>query len=129
MKKQTLCKFLLILLPLAAVILTALPNAVVMRFYAGPNGYFLREVSGFSRTLVGYGQVFPGLAGICAGITVIFALRGPDRKRVRSFAAAGFVFWCLSSMVGGITWIGVGAAALLGVTAGIAHYLCEEKTV
>lgn len=129
MKKQTVCKFLLILLPLGAVILTALPNAVVMRFYAGPNGYFLREVSGFSRTLVGYGQVFPGLAGISAIISVIFALRGPDVKRVRSFAAAGAVFWCLSGMLGGITWIGVCAAAVLGLTAGLAHYLCEEKAV
>lgn len=129
MKKEKICKFLLILLPLAAVILTALPNAVQMRFFAGPNGYFLREVSGFSRTLVGYGQVFPGLAGTSAIISVIFALRGPDLRRVRSFSAAGAVFWCLSGMLGGITWIGVCAAVLLGLTAGFAHYLCGEKTV
>lgn len=129
MKKQTVCKCLLILPALSAVILTALPNAVQMRFFAGENGYFIKYVSGFSRILVGYGQVFPGLAGTCAIISVIFALRGPDLKRVRSFAAAGAVFWCLSGMLGGITGIGICAAVLLGITAGLAHFLCEEKAI
>lgn len=118
---------LLILLPALAVILTAMPGAVVMRFFAGGNGFFLEKVSGFSRILVGYGQIFPGLAGTAACCAAIFALRGPDAKRVRSFAAAGAIFWCIAGLQSGFTIISMGAAILLAVTAGIAQLLCREE--
>ena len=130
MKKRKTLSALLFFFPLAAVILTAMPGAMVMRFYAGPgNGYFLREVSGFARVLIGYAQPFSFMAGTSAIVTAVFALRGPDLKRVRSFAAAGTVFWCIAGLMGGFTWIGVGAAVLLTATAGLAHFLCKEKTL
>ena len=130
MKNKKFFSVLLVILPAIAAILTAMPGAVVMRFYAGPgNDYFLREVSGFARVLIGYAQPFPFLAGTSAIVTVIFALRGPDIKRVRSFAAAGAVFWCIAGVMGGFTWIGVGAAVLLAATAGLAHFLCKEATI
>lgn len=128
MEKRKVYMILLVLLPLLAVILTAMPGAMVMRFYAGPgNGYFLREVSGFARVLIGYAQPFPFMAGTSAIVTVIFALRGPDIRRVRSFAAAGAVFWCIAGIMGGFTGYGIGAMALLAVTAGLAQWLSKEE--
>jgi len=128
MKKRKAISTLLFLLPLLAVILTAMPGAMVMRFYAGPgNEYFLREVSGFARVLIGYAQPFPFMAGTAGIVTVIFALRGPDIKRVRSFAAAGAIFWCIAGGMGGFTGLGIGAMVLLALTAGLAHWLCKEE--
>lgn len=130
MKKRKILFVLLFILPLLAVILTAMPGAMVMRFYAGPgNGYFLREVSGFARVLIGYAQPFPFLAGTAAIVTVIFALRGPDIKRVRSCAAAGAIFWCIAGIMGGFTGYGIGSMLLLAITAGLAHHLCKEKAL
>ena len=130
MKKRKIHSVLLVLLPLLAVILTATPGAMVMRFYAGPGkDYFLREVSGFARVLIGYAQPFPFLAGSSAIVTVIFALRGPDMKRVRSFAAAGAIFWCIAGLMGGFTGYGIGAMVLLAVTAGLAQWLSKGETV
>ena len=129
MKKRKRYSILLILLPLLAVLLTAMPGAMVMRFYAGPgNGYFLREVSGFARVLIGYAQPFPFLAGAAAIVTCMFALRR-DWKRVRSFAAAGTVFWCVAGLMGGFTGYGIGAMLLLAGTAGLAQWISGEERV
>lgn len=56
---------LLYLLPLAAVVLTALPWCVKMRFL-GENGYFIEYFSGFSLVPPGYALWSPMLTGICA---------------------------------------------------------------
>ena len=72
MNKRKIQNILLILLPLLAVILHALPTAVVYRVYLG-SGYVLRQASGFDRTIVGYGAFLPYLAGIDACICVVSA--------------------------------------------------------
>lgn len=126
MKKQKYLSILLIILPALAAVLTAMPGAVVMRFFAGENGYFLEKVSGFNRILVGYGQVFPGAAGCSAIVTTLFAIIGRDMKRIRSFAFAGAIFWCIAGIQGGFAGLGIGAMLLLAATGVIANYLCRE---
>lgn len=96
MNKRKIQNILLILLPLLAVILHALPTAVVYRVYLG-SGYVLRQASGFDRTIVGYGAFLPYLAGIDACICVacgVLRLRETDLRftqRLRSFALCGAI--------------------------------------
>lgn len=55
---------LLILLPVLAAGLTALPNGFMMRFFAGENGWFIKYVSGFDLILAGYGNFGPLVCGV-----------------------------------------------------------------
>jgi len=96
MNKRKIQNTLLILLPLLAVILHALPTAVVYRVYLG-NGYVLQRASGFDRTIMESGQFLPYLAGICGCICVIFGvfrLKETEQKftrRLRIFALIGAI--------------------------------------
>lgn len=71
MKKQKILSILMILLPALSVILTALPNGFMMRFFAGENGWFIEYVSGFDLILPGYGNFGPMLCGVlCIAMAV-----------------------------------------------------------
>lgn len=135
MKKQKFLSILLIVLPALAIALTALPNAVRMRFFAGENGYFIEYVSGFARVPMGYGLVSPGFAGTCACVAALFGiLRWKTQavgytKRLRNFACIGAACWCLCGLQESLTYIGIGAFLLLAAAAGIAQYLCKEDAL
>ncbi len=100
MKNRRLTNALLILLPLSAVVLLALPNCICMRF-ANPNGPVYEYVSGFSMLPPGYGNWGPMLAGITALVLVVLAVWNWVKSREK---VIGWIFgWSL---------FGAGALAL-----------------
>lgn len=75
MKNRKLMNVLLILLPVAAVVLTALPSCVQMRFAApDPEPAYIEYCSGFSMLPVGYGNWSHMLAGILSGVLAVLAI-------------------------------------------------------
>jgi len=75
MKNEKLQKLLMIALPLAAAVLTALPQYVKMRFAApAPEPPYITYCSGFSLLPMGYGNWGPILAGIFSCVLVILTV-------------------------------------------------------
>lgn len=119
MKNKKIFSVLLILLPALSVILTALPNGFMMRFFAGENGWFIEYVSGFDFILPGYGNFGPLICGIlCIIMTAqgIFAVWKHKIPEVRLQA----VIACLGSLSNNvladatvISWIITGLTAML----------------
>ena len=67
-----------LVLSIAAVILNAMPNCVLMRFMGDPaeGSYFYNYCSGFSMLPVGYAIWGAMLAGIGAGLLAVLSLIG-----------------------------------------------------
>ena len=67
-----------LILSIAAVILNAMPNCVLMRFMGDPaeGSYFYNYYSGFSMLPVGYAIWGAMLAGIGAGLLAVLSLIG-----------------------------------------------------
>ena len=79
MKDKKILKILLIVLPVVAVFLNALPNSVRMRF-ADQGGPFYSYESGFSIIPVGYANWGHMLAGIAAVVVTVLAIICMVRK-------------------------------------------------
>ena len=120
MKKRKLIHLLLIVLPVAAVILTGLPNAVKMKF-ASPDGPIYQYVSGFSLLPVGYALWGPMASGIGSGILailgIIIAVKENDilRKCMLGFAVTSVVMSLTTAVLGCMTVIGGTVTALLAI--------------
>lgn len=82
MKKHKIITMLMIFLPALAVVLTALPNGFMMRFFAGENGWFINYVSGFDFILAGYGNFGPLICGLLCIIMTIQGVFAAWRKKV-----------------------------------------------
>lgn len=92
--KKKLLKVLSVLLPLAAAILTALPESFAMRFFAGGDGYYLTYVVGFDPLLIGYGNFGPMLTGVLSILLTVrslLALRKQEFPGVTGMALAAFL--------------------------------------
>ena len=75
MKSKKFINVLMIILPVAAVVLTALPNCVMMKFAAPyPEPAYIEYCSGFSVLPVGYGIWGPMLAGVTSCALAIMAV-------------------------------------------------------
>ena len=131
MKKRHL-NILLIVLPLAAVILHALPTAAVYREYLG-EGYILQQVSGFAGVVLRSGMLHVYGAGVCAGICVVFGvlrLMKTDiqfTRRLRIFAAAGAILRVIGMQ--DLTLVGMIMMALLLFTFYFADSAAKMETV
>lgn len=132
MKKQKILNFLLILLPLLAVLFHSLTTAVVYRVHLG-NGYVLQQASGFDAAILGHGQFLPYLAGIDAWICVVFSilrLRENNLRfilRLRNFALSGAILRNIG--VKHLTLEGVLTTVLLICAFLIANAIVKEEPV
>ena len=114
-------KLLLIILPAAAVILTAMPCCVVLRFMADPavGGYHEVCVSGFDPLAWGYAVWGPMMAGCGSVLLVILgivgAIRGSEGLRgwMLGIALFALVMSLSAILFGGMTVICGVISALL----------------
>lgn len=112
----------LILLPAAAVVLNALPNAVRMNWMGG----YTTFCSGFSMLPVGYANWGPMMAGIGAIVLLVLGIirAVTGNKRVTKWICGVSIFSCAArvffGIFTGITGVGVMMCVTLAVNAGIA---------
>lgn len=127
MAKLKVKKFLLIVLPLAALILELLPNGVVLRF-ANPEGDpWVRTYSYFDMTPFGYANFGPLIAAVltCVLLLLVVIYFFKQRKglntaimNVSSFAAVA-AFAPVMFGVEYLTVIGMVVGTLLAATFGV----------
>ena len=121
MKNQKRFTMLMVLLSALAVILTALPNGFMMRFYAGENGWFIKYVSGFDFILAGYGNFGPLICGILCivmmaqGIFASWKKKIPDVRIQAMIACLGSLSNNILSDATIISWPITGLTAVLAV--------------
>ena len=121
MKNQKRFTMLMVLLSALAVILTALPNGFMMRFYAGENGWFIKYVSGFDFILAGYGNFGPLICGILCivmmaqGIFASWKKKIPDVRIQAMIACLGSLSNNILSDATIISWLITGLTAVLAV--------------
>lgn len=133
MKNRKLTNWLMTILPVCAVVLTAMPGFVRMRFAApAPEPAYIEYCSGFSMLPVGYGNWGPMLAGIFACVLVVLAFIGLFRSSEKllnwilglSTAGAG-VLAATSLLFGTGTILGWIVVLLLGAEALIVYKMKE----
>lgn len=128
--KKTGLKAAKLLLPLAAVILTALPGSFVMRFFAGEGKYYYESVSGFDLLLIGYGNYGPMLTGVLSALMVLKELLRLKKVGTGSGigqAASAFVCSLLYNLLSQPTVCSVLISVILLVN-GVLCYI-EQKRV
>lgn len=115
---------LLVLLPAAAVVLTALPWCVKMRFM-GDGEYFIEYFSGFSLIPMGYAMWSPMITGVCAAVLTILGLlcvRQGREKLQRPMMSIAIVAVLMSitplafgtmTIVGFLVFLALGAEAVV----------------
>ena len=71
----------------AAIVLMLTPWGAVMRFSGGPNDLWVRETySYFSMLVLGYGNIYPMLTGLCSLFTIGILCVVYFANRLRVFA-------------------------------------------
>jgi len=121
MKNQKRFTMLMVLLSALAVILTALPNGFMMRFYAGENGWFIKYVSGFDFILAGYGNFGPLICGILCIVMMVQGIFASWKKKIPDVRIQAMIA-CLGSLSNNIlsdatiiSWLITGLTAVLAV--------------
>lgn len=132
MKKRKFWSILLILLPLIAAVLNALPNAVKLNF-ATPERTLPTYFSGYSMVPVGYacwGAMIAGVGGIVLTVMGIIAAvtnNGKLRGRMQGIAMAAALMGLTMLPMGNMTLVGAIVTALLAAEALLISYLKNRK--
>lgn len=88
MKNKTALRYAMLCM-LAAIILMLTPWGAVLRFADGPNGLWVRETySYFHMVVVGYGNIYPMLTGLCSVFTFGILLIVYFANRLRIIAVS-----------------------------------------
>ena len=128
MKKTKLYDVLAVLIPVGAVVLNALPNAVMMKWMGGYTTY----CSGFSFLPVGYAIWGPMLAGVAAIVVCLLALVRLLRKKTGKSSwmvglSAFSALMALSTLLfDSMTVIGGLVAVLMALECLLALYLAKK---
>lgn len=121
MNRQKVFSILMFILAAFTVILTALPNGFMMRFFAGENGWFIEYVSGFDFILAGYGNVGPLVCGVLCivmmaqSIVAIWKKKIPDIRVLSVIACLGSLSNNILADATIISWTITGLTAVLVV--------------
>ena len=132
MNNKKLTNLLLCLLPAAAVILTALPWCVRLRFAAGPDEIIYEYFSGFSLIPVGYALWSPMVAGICAIVLTVMGMihmRREDPRLLKVMmiiAIVGLMMSVTTLALGTTTAVSALVALAIGADAALLYRLRED---
>ena len=132
MNKKKLWNFLLILLPLAAAVLNALPNAVRLNF-ATPEKVLPSYFSGYSPVPVGYACWGAMLAGIGAIVLTVMGIiaavtdNGKLRGWIQGVAVAAALMGLTMLPMGNMTLVGWLVTGLLAAEALLIGYLKKRN--
>lgn len=132
MNDKKLTNLLLWVFPAAAVVLTALPWCVKMRFASGPGEYFFEYFSGFSLIPAGYAMWSPMVTGICAIVLTVMGLIYSRKEQPRllkwmmSIVIAAVLMSVTPLAFGTMTIVGLLVAAALGAEAVLLYHLRLE---
>ena len=133
MKKQKVFPILMFFLAAFAVILTALPNGFMMRFFAGENGWFIEYVSGFDLILAGYGNIGPLVCGVLCIVMMIQSIVAIWKQKIPDVRVQA-VIACLGSLSNNIladatiiSWTITGLTAVLVAVGIFAKWKEKEK--
>lgn len=124
--KKMLCA-ILIIVSLAAAVLNATPNAVLMRF-GTENGTIYKYVSGFSMLPVGYGIWGAMVAGICSVILTVLGIIGlmkestALRKWMLGISVLALLMRLSLLFFGSMTFIGILISVLLAAETVLISY-------
>jgi len=132
MKKHKLLDILLILLPVAAVILDALPNAVKMQIPRESGGVAVMYFSGFSWlpvTCTVWGPLLAGLSAVLtAGLSFVASLRdSPELRKWTYWVAIYGAAMALSTVLLGNMTVIMGIVCGLLAAEAIILYIWKRK--
>ena len=132
MKNRKLLDVILIILSVSAAILTATPNAVLMRFGTG-YGTLYKYVSGFSMLPVGYGIWGAMVAGVGSVVLtllgVIDLIKASESLRKWMFGIAIVALIMRLSLLcfGSMTFIGFVISVLLASKVVLLYYMKDSN--
>ena len=132
MNDKKLTNLLLWVFPAAAVVLTALPWCVKMRFASGPGEYFFDYFSGFSLIPVGYAMWSPMITGICAIVLTVLGLIYSRKEQPRllkvmmTIAIVGLLMSVTTLALGATTAVSALVALAIGGDAALLYRLRED---
>ena len=123
MKNRKLMNILSVIVPMAAAVLNAMPNAVKMNWFGG----YTTFCSGFSMIPVGYAIWGPMLAGLSAiGVCVlavfcVFRESAPRKKWMLGLSVFAAVMSVTPLLFGSLTLTGGAVAALMAAEGALVY--------
>lgn len=129
MKNRKFVNIILIILPVAAVVLNALPNTVKMDWFGGYTTYS----SGFSTLPIGYAIWGPMLAGVSAGVVGILGVYWAMKRNSKSMkwmtglSAFAALMSLTPLMTGDLTVIGGAITVLMALETALLLYMKKVK--
>ena len=135
-KRKSLLDILLVALPAVAVLLSALPVCVRMRFGNPEGADYIHYYSGFSMMPAGYGNWGPMLTGILSAVLTLRGILHVSRKdKEKNFRGVGgmaltaLALSLVSVYFGSMTVCGWAISALLLVLTVVSYLRVDKESI